>query len=190
VLYTHSHADHVHGIDDMRMIVFNMRARLPVWADLPTQAALRQRFGYVFETPPGSSYPPILDLHLIDGPVTISGAGGDLCFTPFAVRHGGMDALGFRFHDVAYLPDVASVPDDAWPHLADLRCWIVDALRRDPHPTHSHLDQTLGWIDTQRPRHAVLTNMHNDLDYDTVQAETKDWIEPAFDGMELEFDIS
>lgn len=190
VLYTHSHADHMHGIDDMRMIVFNMRARLPVWADRPTQEALMQRFGYVFVTPEGSSYPPILDLNLIDGPVQISGLGGDLVFDPFTVRHGGMDALGFRFNDIAYLPDVASIPDDASPYLENLQCWIVDALRREPHPTHSHLAQTLDWIDARRPARAVLTNMHNDLDYETVRAETHETIEPAFDGMQLTFEIS
>lgn len=190
VLYTHAHADHVHGMDDLRMIVINMRARLPVWVDQPTHDALMERFGYAFVTPEGSMYPPILDLNLMDGDVVIDGAGGSLTFTPFLVPHGGMDALGFRVNDVAYLPDVASIPDDIWPHVADLRCWIVDALRRDPHPTHSHLSQTLEWIAKMQPRTAVLTNMHNDLDYATIAAETPDHIQPAFDGMQLDFDLS
>ena len=189
VLYTHSHADHVHGLDDLRMIVINMRQRLPVWADTPTREALLDRFGYVFIQPPGSSYPPILEMNHIDGDVAIDGPGGTLCFTPFLVNHGGMDALGFRVNDVAYLPDVAQIPDDIWPHLKGLRCWIVNALRRDPHPTHSHLAQTLGWIDQMAPQTAVLTNMHNDLDYDTLAAETPDHIEPAFDGMTLSFPV-
>jgi phosphoribosyl 1,2-cyclic phosphate phosphodiesterase len=187
VIYTHSHADHVHGVDDLRMIVINMRKRLPVWADIPTREALLDRFGYVFIQPEGSSYPPILDMNLIDGDVTINGPGGPLNFTPFLVNHGGIDALGFRMNDVAYLPDVARIPDAAWPHLENLTCWIVDALRRDPHPTHSHLEQTLGWIEQMAPQTAVLTNMHNDLDYDTVAAETPDHIQPAFDGMTLTF---
>jgi phosphoribosyl 1,2-cyclic phosphate phosphodiesterase len=190
VIFTHSHADHVHGIDDLRMIVFNMRARLPVWADVPTRAALLDRFGYVFEQPPGSTYPPILNLHQIDGDVTITGEGGPIEFSPFLVNHGGMDALGFRIRDVAYLPDVAKIPDDAWAHLQNLDCWIVDALRRDPHPTHSHLAQTLEWIEAVKPRHAVLTNMHIDLDYETVMAETAGHIEPAYDGMTLTFPAS
>lgn len=187
VIYTHSHADHVHGIDDLRMIVFNMRARLPVWADAPTRDALMQRFDYAFVQPEGSNYPPILDMNLINGDVTVTGAGGPITFRPFLVAHGGMDALGFRVGDVAYLPDVAQVPDAAWPLLENLDCWIVDALRRDPHPTHSHLAQTLDWIARVQPKRAVLTNMHIDLDYATLLAETPDHIEPAYDGMTLIF---
>ncbi|WP_120502753.1 MBL fold metallo-hydrolase [Sulfitobacter mediterraneus] len=189
VLYTHSHADHVHGLDDLRMLVINMRQRLPVWADEPTRAALLERFGYAFIRPEGSMYPPILDMHNIEGDVTIEGAGGTLTFTPFLVNHGGMDALGFKMKNVAYLPDVASIPDDVWPHLQGLRCWIVDALRRDPHPTHSHLDQTLDWIKDMAPQEAVLTNMHNDLDYQTLRGELPAHISPAYDGMTLNFEI-
>ncbi|KIN77098.1 MBL fold metallo-hydrolase [Sulfitobacter mediterraneus] len=189
VLYTHSHADHVHGLDDLRMLVINMRQRLPVWADEPTRAALLERFGYAFIRPEGSMYPPILDMHNIEGDVTIEGAGGTLAFTPFLVNHGGMDALGFKMNNVAYLPDVASIPDDVWPHLQGLRCWIVDALRRDPHPTHSHLDQTLDWIKDMAPQEAVLTNMHNDLDYQTLRGELPAHISPAYDGMTLSFEI-
>lgn len=190
VLYTHAHADHVHGMDDLRMIVINMRKRLPVWADQPTHDALMDRFGYAFIQPEGSMYPPILEMNLIDGDVEIDGEGGPLRFTPFTVPHGGMDALGFRVNNVAYLPDVATIPDDIWPHLKNLDCWIVDALRRDPHPTHSHLEQTLGWIKKMQPKQGVLTNMHNDLDYATLAAETADHIDPAYDGMQLEFHLS
>ncbi|GIT87989.1 phosphoribosyl 1,2-cyclic phosphodiesterase [Roseobacter sp. OBYS 0001] len=190
VVYTHSHADHVHGIDDLRMIVFNMRARLPVWADIPTKDALMQRFSYVFVQPEGSNYPPILDMNIIDGDVTIDGAGGPVTLSPFLVGHGGMDALGFRIGDVAYLPDVAHIPDDVWTKLDGLDCWIVDALRRDPHPTHSHLAQTLEWIERLKPRSAVLTNMHIDLDYETVMAETPDHIQPAYDGLRLTYPVT
>jgi phosphoribosyl 1,2-cyclic phosphate phosphodiesterase len=189
VLYTHAHADHVHGMDDLRMIVINMRARLPVWADQPTHDALMERFGYAFIQPKGSMYPPILDMNLMDGDVTIDGPGGTLTFRPFLVPHGGMDALGFRVNGVAYLPDVASIPDHIWPQLEGLRCWIVDALRREPHPTHSHLAQTLEWIERVEPATAVLTNMHNDLDYRTLMAETPDHISPAYDGMQLDFPL-
>ncbi|MEM7631772.1 MAG: MBL fold metallo-hydrolase [Pseudomonadota bacterium] len=185
VIYTHSHADHVHGIDDLRMIVFNMRERLKVWADGPTQDALLGRFGYVFHQPPGSPYPPILDLHAIDGDTVIEGPGGPITFSPFEVGHGSIDALGFRIGDIAYLPDVSDIPAPAWDALKGLDCWIVDALRRDPHPTHSHLAQTLDWIAQVAPKRAILTNMHIDLDYDTVLAETADHIEPAYDGLTL-----
>ena len=187
VVYTHSHADHVHGIDDLRMIVFNMRARLPVYADGPTQDALLSRFGYAFVQPEGSPYPPILTLCGIDGDVTIEGAGGPVTLQPFSVGHGAMDSLGFRIGGMAYLPDVAELTDEARGALQDLDCWIVDALRREPHPTHSHYAQTLDWIAEFAPRQAVLTNMHIDLDYDTVMAETPDHIQPAYDGLQLTF---
>lgn len=186
VIYTHGHADHVHGIDDLRMIVFNQRARLPVWADAETRRRLMEGFSYAFEQPEGSTYPPILDMNLLDGPVTIQGAGGDIQFDPFTVRHGSIDALGFRIGDFAYLPDVAQIPDDVWPSLDGLSVWVVDALRREPHPTHAHLARTLDWIAQVKPRRAVLTNMHIDLDYETLLHETPNHIEPAFDGMVIE----
>ena len=183
VVYTHSHADHVHGLDDLRMIVFNMRERLQVWADGDTSNDLLGRFGYAFVQPKGSSYPPICELNAIDGDITISGAGGDIVLRPFEVEHGNIEALGFRIGDVAYLPDVSDIPDAVWPTLENLDIWIVDALRRDPHPTHAHLAKTLEWIAKVAPKRAILTNMHNDLDYATVAAETPDHIAPAYDGM-------
>ncbi len=189
VVYTHSHADHVHGIDDLRMIVFNMRDRIPVYADGDTQNALLSRFGYAFVQPAGSPYPPILDLRSIDGPLTISGPGGDITLRPFEVNHGSMDALGFRIGDLAYLPDVAKIPDSALAELQDLDCWILDALRRKPHPTHLSLDEALEWIERMAPKRAVLTNMHIDLDYAQVAAETPDNIDPAYDGMVIEYPI-
>ena len=189
VVYTHAHADHVHGIDDLRMIVFNTRAQLQVWADGDTGDALLSRFGYIFVQPKGSAYPPICDLNTITGDVTIDGPGGPITLTPFEVQHGNIDALGFRIGGVAYLPDVSDIPDPVWDSLQDLDCWIVDALRRQPHPTHAHLAKTLDWIARVQPKQAVLTNMHNDLDYDTVNAETPDHIHPAYDGMTLTFDI-
>ncbi|MEP5089536.1 MAG: MBL fold metallo-hydrolase, partial [Paracoccaceae bacterium] len=187
VIYTHNHADHVHGIDDLRMIVINMRARLEVWADPPTQAALLERFGYAFVQPKGSHYPPILNMNLIDGDITINGGGGPITFKPFAVKHGSIDSLGFRIGDVAYLPDAAEIYDSSWPLLKNLECWIVDALRRTPHPTHAHLERTLEWIERAAPERAILTNMHNDLDYATVEAETPDHVTPAYDGMVMTF---
>lgn len=189
VVYTHSHADHVHGIDDLRMVVFNTRQRLNVWADGPTQEALYSRFGYAFMQPEGSPYPPILNMHTIDGPVTIEGAGGPVTLTPFEVSHGSMDALGFRIGDLAYLPDVAEIPDAAWEALSDLDCWILDALRRDPHPTHAHLAKSLDWIARAAPRRAVLTNMHIDLDYAVLETETPAHVTPAHDGMTIRYDI-
>ena len=187
VVYTHSHADHVHGLDDLRMIVFNMRERLPVWADGATRNDLVSRFGYAFVQPEGSPYPPILTLHDIRGDVRVDGPGGPVTLRPFRVNHGSIDALGFRIGGLAYLPDVAEIPEEAWDTLQGLDCWIVDALRRDPHPSHSHLANTLHWIARAAPRLAVLTNMHVDLDYDTVLQETPEHVIPAHDGLTLSY---
>jgi phosphoribosyl 1,2-cyclic phosphate phosphodiesterase len=187
VIYTHSHADHMHGIDDLRQIVFNMRARIPVWADGPTQEALLSRFGYAFTQPEGSPYPPILDLHTIDGEVWIDGAGGVVSLVPFRAEHGAMDALGFRIGPLAYLPDVVAMPPESWQHLAGLDCWVLDALRRKPHPTHVHLALSLEWIAKMAPTRAVLTNMHVDLDYAELVAELPAGVEPAYDGLVIEY---
>jgi len=188
VVYTHNHADHVHGIDDLRQIVIHNRRRLPVWADPDTQEALFNRFGYAFVQPEGSSYPSICDMHTIKGPITVAGAGGEVTLTPFRVTHGDIDALGFRIGGLAYLPDVSDIPDAALPHLRDLDVWILDALRRKPHPTHFHLEQSLDWIARMKPARAILTNMHNDLDHATVQAETPAHVDAAYDGMRIEFE--
>lgn len=185
VLFTHGHADHVHGIDDVRPIVFARQKRMTVWADPPTQERLLSGFGYAFTQPEGSPYPPILDLRTIDGDVTIEGEGGAITFQPFEVGHGSIDALGFRIGDLAYLPDVVDIPDAAWRALDNLDVWIVDALRRDPHPTHAHLALTLDWIERAKPRRAILTNMHIDMDFETLLGELPAHIEPAFDGLQI-----
>ncbi|MEL6792152.1 MAG: MBL fold metallo-hydrolase [Pseudomonadota bacterium] len=189
VLYTHEHADHVHGLDDLRMIVFNQRKRLPVWANAPTSKALLDRFGYAFIQPEGSPYPPILNLKPLDGPVTIWGDGGDVVAEPFEVNHGSIDSLGFRIGPLVYLPDVKEMKDGAWTALEGAECFVVDALRREPHPTHTHFEQTMGWIERAGVPSAVLTNMHIDMDYETVNAETPDHVQPAYDGMTLEFTV-
>ena len=186
VIFTHDHADHMHGIDDLRMIVFNRKSRLPVWADTRTTDSLLARFGYAFIQPPGSSYPPILELNNIDGPVEITGAGGPIRFDPFEVEHGRIDAFGFRIGDLAYLPDAAEIYKPAWEKLTNLKVWVVDALRYKPHPSHAHLERTLEWIERAAPERAVLTNMHIDLDYDTLNAETAANVTPAYDGMMIE----
>ncbi|WP_112323172.1 MBL fold metallo-hydrolase [Oceanibium sediminis] len=189
VVYTHAHADHVHGLDDLRMIVFNRRYRLPVWADATTADSLFARFGYAFIQPDGSSYPPILDHHHIHGPFEVPGAAGPIPFQPFEVEHGRIDALGFRIHDVAYLPDVSDMKAESWDAVTGLECWILDALRYTPHPTHIHLETALEWIARMKPRRAVLTNMHIDLDYATLEAETPPDITPAYDGLRLSFQV-
>ncbi len=186
VAWTHPHADHLHGIDDLRTVVQNRRARLPVWADAETAELLLSRFAYVFVQPVGSLYPPILDLNPLDGPFTIDGAGGPIPFRPLRVQHGRIEALGFRIHDLVYLPDVSEIPEEVWPDLAGLDVWILDALRRKPHPTHTHLAQSLAWIARAAPRRGVLTNMHNDLDYATLTTELPANVIPAYDGLQIE----
>lgn len=190
VVYTHSHADHVHGIDDLRQIVFNMRQRLRVWADGTTQDQLFSRFAYAFVQASGSPYPPILDPQTIDGPFEVDGAAGPIRFEPFTVDHGSMDALGFRINGLAYVPDVVAIPEAAWPLLQGLDIWIIDALRRTPHPTHAHLAMTLDWIARAKPKQAVITNMHLDMDYATLVAELPPGSQPAYDGMVLTLDLA
>tara|TARA_B100001093_G_scaffold473124_1_gene496783 strand:+ start:2020 stop:2817 length:798 start_codon:yes stop_codon:yes gene_type:complete len=187
-IFTHSHADHVHGLDDLRMIVFNMRKRLSIWADQQTSDSLMERFTYAFIQPEGSPYPPILDLNLIGSIIVIDGAGGKIEFKPFEVEHGNMNALGFRIGPLAYLPDVSAMPPKAWQAVMGADCWILDALRRTPHPSHSHLEQSLKWVAQTDVKNAVLTNMHVDLDYSTLCRELPKGIQPAYDGMILSYD--
>lgn len=187
VIYTHAHADHVHGIDDLRQVVFAMRNRVKVWADAETENDLISRFGYAFIQPEGSNYPAILDLHAIRGPVSIDGKGGTITLDPIKVNHGQINALGFRIGTLAYIPDVLEIFEDSWPKLMGLDTLVVDALRYEPHPSHAHLARTLEWIARAQPSTAVLTNMHIDLDYETLQSETDDHITPAYDGMVISF---
>ncbi|AXC48346.1 MBL fold metallo-hydrolase [Paracoccus suum] len=191
VLWTHPHADHIHGIDDLRQLALNARALIEGWADTHTAAVLTRRFGYIFETPPGSSYPPVARLNLIDGPVTITGGGGDLTFASFSVSHGDIAALGFRVtgddpRGLVYLPDVLEIPDEAWPLIDGAEVFVCDALRYTPHPSHANLDLALEWIARSRAERGVLTNMHIDLDYDRLLAETPANVIPAHDGMVIE----
>ncbi|MCG8562757.1 MAG: MBL fold metallo-hydrolase [Hyphomicrobiales bacterium] len=188
VLYSHDHADHTHGIDDLRFVGFNGRRRVDIYGDTRTLATLKQRFGYCFETPPGSSYPPILDDHLIapGRPVRIEGAGGAIEAMPYLQHHGEIDALGFRFGNVAYSCDIKGLPEESYDYLKDLDVWIVDALRYTSHPSHFSLEESLAAIERVKPKRAVLTHMHVDLDYETLRRELPEGVEPAYDGMVLE----
>ena len=185
VVYTHEHADHVHGIDDLRMIFFNMRRRLNVWANIRTQDALIQKFGYTFIQMEGSPYPPILEMSTIDGEFSITGAGGEIIFYPFEVQHGTITSLGFRINDVAYIPDISEMNDAAWDEISKTNIWILDALRRTPHQSHTHLSQSLEWIEKSGVRKGILTNMHVDMDYETLTNELPKNVEPAYDGMKF-----
>ena len=187
VLYTHEHADHTHGIDELRAFFLMKRGKVQVWADEPTGQMLMSRFGYCFYTAPGSDYPPIINLNrLVAGEeVTITGAGGAITALPFRVHHGNIDALGFRIGATAYVPDLNGIPEASLPALRNLDLLIIDALRRTPHPSHFSLPETLSWIERLNPKRAVITNMHVDLDFDTLRRELPSHIEPAYDGLEL-----
>lgn len=187
VLITHEHADHTHGIDDLRPLAIHQRRRIDLMVDEPTSRSLRLRFGYCFESPPGSSYPPILKEHRLEPglPVSIQGPGGAIQALPFVQRHGDIDSLGFRFGGIAYSSDLNGLPDDSIAALAGLEVWIVDALRHARHPSHWSLDEALEWIERLKPRRAILTNMHVDLDYAALRAKLPPHIEPAYDGMRL-----
>ena len=187
VLYTHDHADHSHGIDDLRMVSFNGHRRVDVYHDEATGKLLRSRFAYCFESPPGSEYPAILKGHEIRAgeKVRISGAGGAIEALPFRQLHGQGETLGFRFGGIAYSPDVSDLPEESLKALADLDVWILDALRYTPHPSHLSVEQALAWIARVKPKRAVLTHMHLDLDYETLERELPEGVEPAYDGMVL-----
>lgn len=189
VVLTHDHADHVHGIDDLRMVVLNRRRRLPCWMDARTDATMMRRFGYIYETPPGSNYPPILDRCRIDGPVHVDGRGGRLILAPFEVTHGEIVALGFRIGPVVYTPDISEMSDAAWTALDGADCWLLDALRYRPHPSHAHVETALAWAARANPPVTYLTNMHTDVDYAALEAETPENVHPAHDGLVLEYPI-
>lgn len=190
VLITHDHADQTHGMDDLRAVTLNARKRTDVWADKATWLSLMGKFGYCFVQPKDSDYPPILNAHEIGEPFEpflISGAGGAVPILAFHQGHGRVQSLGFRFGPIAYSSDVDNLDEGAFAALSGVECWIVDALRKTPHPSHAHLEKTLGWIGRVKPRRAILTNMHLDMDYETLKKELPAGVEAAFDGMILDF---
>jgi phosphoribosyl 1,2-cyclic phosphate phosphodiesterase len=192
VLYTHWHADHVHGIDDLRGFALSRRQRIPIHADPETMARIRAGFGYCLETPAGSSYPPITEPRLIDSvdePIRISGAGGMIEVKPLDQIHGSTRSLGFRIGGLAYCCDVSDFPRPTVERLQDLDVLIIDSLQYKLHPSHLSIDQALWWIEKLAPKRAYLTHMHVPLDYETVLKETPDHVEPSYDGLTLEFEV-
>jgi len=188
VLYTHEHADHTHGIDDLRGLYLKARRRIDVYADDPTARMLMTRFSYCFVQPPGSDYPPILAMHgLTPGvPLTIDGKGGPVTALPFIQDHGDIKSLGFRFGGVAYSSDLHDLPAESIAAVSDLDLWIVDALRYIMHPAHFSIADALSWIERLGPKRAILTNMHTDLDYEVLRVSLPPGVQPAYDGMRVE----
>jgi phosphoribosyl 1,2-cyclic phosphate phosphodiesterase len=188
VFMTHEHADQTHGIDDLRSVVLYQRRRIPVYLNKSTAEHILLRFSYCFVSPPGSEYPPILDYLQIEAGESrvIEGKGGPLAFSAFNLKHGNIPALGYRIGDAAYTPDLSDVPEDSWPYLENLDLWIVDGLRYAAHPSHFSINDALSWIDRFKPRRAIITNMHSDLDYEVLRQSLPPHVVPAYDGMRLE----
>jgi len=181
VLYTHDHADHTHGIDDLRGIFFCMKKRVDIYADRKTLDMLENRFDYIFASK--ENYPAICKGHEID---LSSFEIGALNIQPFTQIHGQNTSLGFHLNRIAYSTDFNAIPEESDEHLYNLDLWVVDALRPEPHPTHSHLEQTLQLIEKYKPKKAILTHMAWEMDYETVKAGLPDYIEPAYDGLVIE----
>lgn len=188
VLYTHAHADHLHGIDDLRAFWMEQRRLVDVYADAPTSARLLDAFRYCFETMPGSAYPPILKLTSIEPgqPLTIAGPGGAVMLKTFRQIHGDIETLGVRIGKAAYSCDVSDIPEPSIADVTNLDVWIVDALRHTRHPSHFSVGEALDWIARVKPKRAVLTHMHGDLDYQTLRKMLPEAVEPAHDGMRIE----
>ena len=192
LLYTHDHADQSHGIDDLRALAYRMRKQIPTYMDAATHAHVFERFKYCFEMPEGRIHPPILELQdLIKGGdgLAIEGPGGTLYIEAFDVSHGPTPAMGFIFDErAAYSPDVWDVPPDSLDRLEDIDIWVVDALRYNDHPTHANVDKSLSWLAKTRTKRGVLTNMHIDIDYNTISSALFGNVSAAYDGMEIFID--
>jgi len=188
ILMTHGHADHTNGIDDVRPLVLHMRRKLDIHMDEQTSKVVKRAFGYIFDMPEGSQYPPLLhDRRIRAGhAVHIEGAGGVLEAMPLRLDHGEIESLGFRFGNVAYTPDVKTIFPETFSHLEGLDLWIIDALRYTSHPTHFSLDEALDMIKLFRPRRAILTNLGSEVDYAVLRTELPDNVEPAHDMMRVQ----
>lgn len=188
VVFTHDHADQAHGLDDVRAFAIRQRKRIPVFFDAPTRKTLTQRFSYCFHGEGG--YPPILQALPDIAPgvaFTVDGPGGPVPLLPILQDHGaGTRSLGFRIGAFGYSNDVVQLDDAAFDALAGVKVWVVDALRYTPHPTHAHLERSLAWIERLGPEQAILTNLHVDLDYARLMAETPPDVAPAYDGLGID----
>jgi len=192
VLMTHEHADHTHGIDDLRPLFVRKRRRLDLYANDQTLRSLRTRFDYCFATPLGSEYPPIITEHqMVAGQaVTIDGEGGPIVALPIQQQHGDIASLGFRFGAFAYSCDLSGMPPESAEALSGLDVWVVDALRYAPHPSHFSVEDALAWIERVQPKRAILTNLHADLDYETLRRKLPANVEPAYDRMAINLPLA
>ena len=185
VLYTHAHADHLHGLDDLRSVNFNMDQAIDVWGSEATLNMIQERFSYAFH-PIGSWWSrPSLNAHVLSYGNAIK--IGDISILPFEQIHGRAFTTGFRFGDAAYSTDVKEFSDSSFEILKGIKLWIIDCVGFQEHPTHAHLDLTLDWIARVNPERAVLTHMSHQFDYGKLLAKLPRGVEPGYDGMTLEF---
>jgi len=184
VLFTHAHADHTHGVDDLRALTFRTGGPIPAFADATTIDLLERRFGYVMDSiaMDRGLYAPYLTPHVIDGPFRV----GDIEVVPFLQGHGAVNSLGFRFGPFAYSTDAATLDEEAFRVLEGTKVWIVDACREKPHPSHAHVGLALEWIARVQPDRAYLTHMNHTLDYEKLKARLPDHVLPAHDGLVIE----
>lgn len=190
VLYTHDHADHTQGIDDLRFVRSKDRDiahRVPIYGEPATLGTLQQRFSYAFQQKTAGSghlYKPFLEpIEIADQPFEVAG----ISVIPYAQEHGfGSMTTGYRIGNMAYSTDCVELPEASLRHLHGLDLFVVDCLRFEPHMTHAHFDKAMAWIGLLKPKHAVLTHMNHQVDYDVIKARCPQGVEPAYDGLVIE----
>jgi len=191
VFYTHEHADHVHGIDDLRVIAMSQKKRIETYMAAASAKRIMSAFSYCFTTPVGSDYKPILNANLVESgkQIQIDGAGGTLAIMPFLQQHGNIISLGYRVADFAYSCDLSELPKSSHELLDGVKIWVLDALRYKTHPCHLNVEQAVSLIEELDVSKAYLTNLHIDLDYKILKKELPKHIRPAYDGLEIKMDI-
>jgi phosphoribosyl 1,2-cyclic phosphate phosphodiesterase len=182
VIYTHAHADHILGLDDIRPFNLKQKGVVPLYASPETLTLLRRQFSYIFDEAPAESTVPLVELHAIDGPFDLFGAK----IIPVPAMHGSQPVLGFRIGGMAYLTDFSRVPESSKALLQNLDHFILDALRYVPHPTHSTVEQSLALVRELKPKHAWFTHICHDLGHAEANARLPKNVRLAYDGLEFE----
>ena len=190
VLYTHGHADHVMGFDDLRPLSFRVPGNLPIYADDETASGIERIFDYTFRKEDRYPTSARVDLHRIDPTPGSSTELFGASFRRVPVLHGKQEITGFRFGTAAYLTDMSDIPAESLPLLQDLDVLVLDALRRTPHPSHSHLDRSVAFVEQLKPKRAFFTHISHDLDHDATEADLPPHIRLAYDGLQIQFEIA
>lgn len=182
VLFTHPHADHIHGIDELRAFNFLQGSSIPCYGSPHTIARIRSMFDYIFTDTPGCGWKPRLTTHEVTGPFNLFGVE----ITPVEIEHGADRILGFRFDEAAYITDCSRIPDSSMEKLLGLKVLIIGALRQKPHPSHFTIDQALSVAGELKPRLTVLTHLGHGMDYRRDNPPLAPHATMAYDGMELD----